>query len=321
MNLHAIPANPVPEGAVTGQITTTDGVKIRYARWNPTAPRRGTVCMLPGRGDMIEKYFEVVEELRRRGFAVTVHDWRGQGGSERRLRNPRKGYVRSFDEYQLDLEALIRDVVLPDCPPPMFALAHSTGGLILLEAVKQGRRWFDRAVMTAPLLRFAGMRGGPIVPFLTNVSRLVGLGRMYVPGGGPEPIVFGPFLGNRATSDPVRYERSASIIQSAPNLAIGSPTIAWAHAAFDVMDRVADPSYAGEIRQPLLIIAAGRDEIVSNAAIERFATRLRAGAHLVVAGSRHEILMERDVFRGQFWAAFDAFVPGSPSAAGTPMHR
>jgi lysophospholipase len=32
----------------------------------------------------------------------------------------------------------------------------------------------------------------------------------------------------------------------------------------------------------------------------------------VVPGSRHELLMERDIVRGQFWAAFDAFVPGSP---------
>jgi lysophospholipase len=61
-------------------------------------------------------------------------------------------------------------------------------------------------------------------------------------------------------------------------------------------------------------MTAGRDSVVSNAAIERFATRLRAGAHLVISGSRHEILMERDVYRAQFWAAFDAFVPGSPPA-------
>ena len=40
--------------------------------------------------------------------------------------------------------------------------------------------------------------------------------------------------------------------------------------------------------------------------------RLRAGSHLVMPGSRHEILMEQDRYRAQFWAAFDAFVPGSP---------
>ena len=38
--------------------------------------------------------------------------------------------------------------------------------------------------------------------------------------------------------------------------------------------------------------------------------QLRAGSHLIVAGARHEILMEQDHYRAQFWAAFDAFVPG-----------
>jgi lysophospholipase len=32
----------------------------------------------------------------------------------------------------------------------------------------------------------------------------------------------------------------------------------------------------------------------------------------VIPGARHEILMERDVIREEFWAAFDAFIPGSP---------
>jgi len=60
------------------------------------------------------------------------------------------------------------------------------------------------------------------------------------------------------------------------------------------------------------MLAASNDAIVSTAAIEEFAYHLRAGAHLVIAGSKHEILQEQDRYRAQFWAAFDAFVPGTP---------
>jgi len=45
---------------------------------------------------------------------------------------------------------------------------------------------------------------------------------------------------------------------------------------------------------------------------EEFAIHLRAGSHLVIAGSEHEIMMEQDNYRLQFWAGFDAFVPGTP---------
>jgi lysophospholipase len=121
MTLVSIPANPTPEGAVTGMLKTRDGMALRFARWPPPPGRKGTVCLFQGRAEFIEKYFETVRDLRARGFAVATLDWRGQGGSERVLRNKRKGYVQSFSQYQIDLETFIHEVVLPDCPPPVFA--------------------------------------------------------------------------------------------------------------------------------------------------------------------------------------------------------
>jgi len=96
MTLVSIPANPVPEDVVSGTIKTPDGAELRFARWAPPAGRKGTVCVFTGRSEQIEKYFETVRDLRERGFAVAMIDWRGQGHSSRRLRDPRKGYVRDF---------------------------------------------------------------------------------------------------------------------------------------------------------------------------------------------------------------------------------
>ena len=133
MELVALAKNPVPGGAVVGELPGYDGTKLRFARWEATrGPRRGTVCLFDGRGEFIEKYFEVVADLRRRGFAVATMDWRGQGGSARLLSNPRKGHVRGFAEYDRDLARFMKEIVLPDCPPPFIALAHSMGGNILL---------------------------------------------------------------------------------------------------------------------------------------------------------------------------------------------
>ena len=112
MNLLSIPANPVPDGVVSGLLKTRDGVALRFARWAPPPGRKGTVCLFQGRAEFIEKYFETVRDLRERGFAVATLDWRGQGLSERALRNSRKGYVRSFSQYQIDLETFINEVVL-----------------------------------------------------------------------------------------------------------------------------------------------------------------------------------------------------------------
>src|SRR5271170_1030130 len=164
--LISIPANPVPEGVTVGTLKTPDGVSIRYARWEPPQGRKGTVCIFQGRTEFIEKYFEVVRDLRARGFAVATMDWRGQGLSERRLRDTRKIHVRSFDEYDLDLETFVQEIVLPDCPPPFFALGHSMGAAVLMRAAAHGHRWFDRIVLCAPLIRLINIPMPSIAPTL-----------------------------------------------------------------------------------------------------------------------------------------------------------
>jgi lysophospholipase len=313
MELFATDSNPVPRGAITGAIKAPDGVELRYARWRPTGRNAlGTVCLFHGRSECIEKYFETVNDLRRRGFAVATFDWRGQGASQRLLRSPRKGHIDSFAAYDRDLETFMQQVALPDCPPPHYALAHSTGGLICLRGVHSGRVRFTRMVLSAPLL---GLPPGRLSQ--KNAYRMaalftaLGFGEMQVSEKYATPIERMPFEGNDLSSDPARYARNAEIVRSAPQLAIGPPTYAWLYAACRAIAEASDPDFGPSIKVPILIVAAALDRVVSVKAIEQLAGELRAGSHLVIAGAQHEILQERDFIREQFWAAFDAFVPGS----------
>lgn len=311
MELVSTAANPVPENVVTGTLKTSDGVSLRFARWAPPPGRKGTVCLFPGRAEFIEKYFETVRDLRARGFAVAALDWRGQGGSQRLLRNPRKGYVRRFADYDIDLATFMREVVLPDCPPPVFALAHSMGATVLIRAAYMGNRWFDRMVLLAPLIGLPGVRRSFATRIAVRAMRVAGLGGAYVPGGDATVMQQRPFIGNLLTSDPVRYARNVGVLETEPALAIAWPTVAWADAAFRMIGTLTQPGYPAKIRQPMLVIAAGHDRVVSTEAIDEFSARLRAGSHLIVPGARHELLMEQDRFRSQVLAAFDAFVPGT----------
>jgi len=313
MKLVSIPANPVPENAVAGTVKTPDGVNLRFARFPPPPGRKGTVVLLQGRAEFIEKYFECVRDLRARGFAVATFDWRGQGLSDRVLSDRRKGYVRNFADYAIDLETIMHEVVLPDCPPPVFCVGHSMGGAVAIRCCHDGARWFERVVLSAPMIALPpGRRLMGIAAPLLRTMRLIGRGSAYVPTGTGAATGSEDFLGNVLTSDPVRYARNAAVLQQEPALGLGAPTIAWADAALRQMKRMAEKGYAAHVRQPLLLVAAGRDEVVSTSAIEAFGNHLLAGRHLILAGSRHEILQEQDQFRSQFWAAFDAFVPGTP---------
>src|SRR4029077_2524615 len=180
---------------------TPDGVSLRFARWLPPAGRKGTVVILPGRAEWIEKYFETVRDLRSRGFAVATLDWRGQGLSERMLGDRHNGYVRDFAEKYCTRATLKHEIVLPACPPPLFALGHSTGATVLIRAAYRGRRWFDRMVLAAPLIDLQGFGATTTAKILARALRIAGFGSMYVPKGEVGVMEAKPFVGNVLTSD------------------------------------------------------------------------------------------------------------------------
>jgi lysophospholipase len=309
--LNGTEAYPVPSQAQVAVIRASDGVALRTARWRPTARKgaKGTVLVVGGRAEFIERYSEVVMELRRRGFHVAAFDWRGQGGSDRLTRNPRKGHVRRFADYGLDLDVVFAEL-MPRLPRPWFVLAHSMGASLCLEAARQGRFPASRLVALAPMIDLALLRRKAAVRVTVTLLDTLLMGKALIPAGREVPLATRPFAGNRLTSDPGRYARNAELARERPELAIGDPTVRWVREALAFMRHMTDPATPLDIRVPSLVIAAGADPVVSTPAIERFSARLKTGLALVLPGARHEILHEVDAVRAAFWAAFDAFIPG-----------
>jgi lysophospholipase len=312
MKLHEAPENPCPPGAVAHELTALDGVKLRAAHWTPQNPR-GTIALFGGRTEYVEKYYETIAGWLAQGFCVATLDWRGQGGSERQLRDRLKGHIDDFALYERDFVAFQRDVLVPFCPRPWIGLGHSMGGAILLRIAHEGRLPFDRLVLTAPMIALYGRANPTYARWLVEALDGMGLGGAYTPGGGGRPYVAQPFEGNVLTSDPVRYARMGAILRAAPELRLGGPTIGWVHAAFRLMRAFAEPDYPRSISVPTLVVASGADRVVDTRSVERFATRLRAGHLLVLDGARHEVMMERDAHRDLFLRAFDAFAGPAPA--------
>jgi lysophospholipase len=309
MRLVATPGNPIPEGMLAAAITAYDGRVLRAAH-APVHDPRGTVVIACGRGDFIERWFETVGDLMDRSFTVVIFDFRAQGGSSRRYRDQYRDGLRSFREYDDDLAAVMKQLVLPDCPPPYFALGHSTGGLVVLRALKN-RNWFEKAVLSAPLI---GVDPGnwpmPVARFLCGLVPSIGLGRCVLPGHAKRPFTLADYPDNPLTSDRRRFERAIATLDAAPELGLGGPTYGWLGAAFPAMDELEALKGPDHFRAPVLIVAAGRDRIVDTESARRFANRTGL-SFIVIPESRHEILFEVDEIRAQFLAAFDAFVGGS----------
>lgn len=286
------------------------GARLRYACWNASgSTARGTVVILTGRAEFIEKYAtEVVGELLGRGHAVIALDWRGQGLSDRPLPQEHDaGHIDRFETYVTDLKLFLDTIVAPLAKGPVFALCHSMGGHIFLRALAEcGSAPFAAAVVTAPmtgLVREAFLRS-----ILMLLPEIPAIDHRYLFGTGPFVFLARDFHSNHVTHDELRYGWTEAWFAADRRLSEGGPTVGWARQAARSMSACLVPGYLERIDLPLLVMSAGQDQIVNTASHAPVVARLKHAEHMTFADAKHEIMMELDPIRARFWEAFDAFV-------------
>ena len=304
--LLSIPEAPAPADGAAEWIEGAGGVRLRAALFPARGAARGSVVLSPGRTEAIEKYYEVVEELRARGFTVLVHDWRGQGLSARLTSDPLRGHGAALSAYVEDFGRLL-DAYQARLPRPWVALGHSMGGGLTALALARGETRFAAAVLSSPML---GLRLGAPPPWLVRgLARLLGhgpFGGAYVAGPG-DPLG-GRFETNILTHDEARWRRSIALLAAQPDLRLGNITWGWLEFALKLSAEL-ERRPPGPLPAPLTIVLAGQERLVDNAAARDFAARTEARL-VEIEGAYHELLMETDALRAPFWAAFDAASAG-----------
>lgn len=301
----------------TRYFRTYDKLYLRYAVWRTKKmPSAGKILLFQGRAEYLEKYLETVGALNAKGYDVYAFDWRGQGGSSRMLPNPRKGYVRSFDDYLTDLEGFVEGVFDDGAEEGIRCMmGHSMGGHMILrylsERATAGREGdlggFDCAVLLAPMM---AIDTSPFPEWLARriarIGRYAPADQWYAPGQKDWPTL--SFDGNRQTSDPFRHGRMVSQYKLMPGVAIGGVTFGWLNAAFLSAKHFQNGSSVRNIRTPVLVVKAEKEAIVSNPAIDRLVAEMTHCTLHTIRDSRHEILHERETPRNTFWDHFDRFM-------------
>ena len=259
--------------------------------------------LLHGRSEFIEKYYEVIEELLVRGWAVVTFDWRGQGLSTRPLANPMKGHVEDFAQYTSDALLVYEELILPDMPGPYLLLGHSMGGHCGLRFLQEYPERFEKAVLCAPMLGWDALRTVPMRA-AAGVQVALGQSTSYTFLGGDPDI---SQLPAELTSDQARLARNQAYVQQTPALALGGPTWRWVQQATRSIARIMRRDQLIRVKTPVLVSSADADTVVSPSQHRTLPFLNPTFTIDSIAGAMHEILQERDEFRERFWTAFDRF--------------
>ncbi len=126
----------------TRWLDSADGTRLRLGVW-PGGPRN--VLIVPGLAEHAGRYAHVAESFVPRGWTVHVLELRGHGQS-----GGRRGYVDAWTDYLADMKAAGEAV-----GAPFSILAHSMGGLVVLDALRAGVVSPERLALSNPLLGVA----------------------------------------------------------------------------------------------------------------------------------------------------------------------
>ncbi|MGQ0566346.1 MAG: alpha/beta fold hydrolase [Gemmobacter sp.] len=282
-----------PPGGRAVWLTASDGVRIRAAHWPGGA--RGTVVIVPGRTECIEKYGPVAADMVAAGYHAVAIDVRGQGLAARLLPDAMVGHVGHFLHYTKDMQALLP--LLDELPQPRLMLAHSMGGTIGLRALVQGFP-VARAAFSAPMWGIGFSRGmAPLARGVAALATLFGRGGRYAPGTGPAAyLLTAPFRGNTLTTDEATWDWMKRQVQAHPDLALGGPSFAWVQAALAecrALARLPAPDV------PALAILGSAEKIVDPQAIQRRMATWPGSRLLILPGAEHEVLMEAPRLRAE----------------------
>jgi acylglycerol lipase len=232
------PPPAAPAGVEHGSDTFTSvgNVTIFEQWWRPPGGTRAVLVVVHGLKDHSSRYAELAAHLVERGIAVYAMDLRGHAHSS----GVRVG-VDSFEDYLVDLDALVAHARAHEPGAPVFLFGHSMGGAI-------ATLW---TIERQPKLSGMVLSGAALV---VNVSGFKVFGTNLVSAISPNAGVF--------QLDITKFSRDPQVVAACQNDPLVYQDGAPAHTAHELLGALDTiETRMHDVRVPLLVMHGGADEV------------------------------------------------------------
>lgn len=281
---------PFFEQCPTQYLAGKNNIKIAYRHFAHTeSAERKLLILVNGRAENMMKWAEPAYDFYHQGYDVLLFDHRGQGYSERLLKDGEKGYIDEFRFYADDMAKIIENITALFSYTAQHLVAHSMGALIATYYLANYAHKIDRAVLSSPFYGVP-LRHPVRDELIIALMNLVGQGERYVFGKGPyKPADLDH---NELSTSQARIAWMNQVNQTHPHLHLGGPTFRWVHLGLNAIKRL--PSVIPRIEIPVLILQAENEKIVENKNLAKLTALFPKAQREIVPNAKHEILFERD---------------------------
>ena len=294
-----------PKGIKSYFVNMDDGIKIRVCHWLQKGEKNtGTVFLQQGHNEFIEKYYETIKDFLDLGLNVICFDWRGQGMSDKVLKDKSKQHINDFKIHDDDLTFIIENILSRYFPKPYIAIGHSMGGCILLSNLNKHHNVFSKMILSAPML---GFKFEFFLNFLTRFSQIFLKDDDYFLGSKPNYGKETLFDDNELTNDKDRYNRTLKLVRKKPEIRLWGVTTLWAIAVINRLKLIRETDWS-KIKTNLLFINCLDDKVVSQKSIVETSKLFKNSKLIQFKDCKHEVFMEKDKTRLLLWREINTFL-------------
>jgi len=148
-----------------GRFKSTDGLNLFEQNWQPAKEPKAVIIIVHGYAEHSGRYIHTAEYLANHGYTVETFDLRSHGKSD-----GKNTFIRSFDEFLLDVDLFLRRVKERHPNKDTFLLGHSMGGLIASLFVVTRQPDLQGLILSSAAVKISA----DISPTLVKLSSIIG---------------------------------------------------------------------------------------------------------------------------------------------------